>query len=260
MSLDGLRSLCLCIGSLIVLGCATMTIFAQAASAVPAAPMPEDPKQLVLLAAQMNGLNGDGLHPWHLKASYTSYDANGNASDQGTIEISWASDRQWKFAYADATSSLTYYVTKKGTLRSGSDIPVPSPLSWIAREFVSPTLPPKVLRKLRIRRFNEDAGGIKLVCLTVKDPRGITMGGFQIPTYCVDSLSPTLRIGSHEGDPHRFLRNNAFIFQNRYVPKDIAAVIGRRTDLRVHLEDLELLNSIQQGDFEPPPDARPVNW
>jgi len=47
------------------------------AAAVRAATVPSDPAELMVLAAKSNGLAGDGLQPWHLKASYTEFDAQG---------------------------------------------------------------------------------------------------------------------------------------------------------------------------------------
>ena len=246
-------------GGLLALVFAAVGVLAQEPSAGLAAQMPMDPKQLMLLAARTNGLSGEGVKPWHLRASFTLFDANGSASDQGTLEISWASDQRYKIAYTGATTfSQTYYKTKKGLLVSGQASPVPASLGWVSNEFVWPILSPEILKELRFERRIEVTGGLTLVCLTLKDPRGSTRGGFQIPTYCLDSDFPVLRIGTHEGDFHRYLRNNCFSFQNRYVPNDIEAVLAQRTDLKVHLEDLEVLKTINEAIFEPPPDAHPV--
>jgi hypothetical protein len=258
-SLSGSRSFCASIGyCLLAASFATMAVFAQEPSTELAVQMSKDPKQLMLLAARTNGLSRQGVKPWHLKASFSLYDSDGNASDQGTLEISWVNDHQYKIAWTGATFSRTYYGTKKGILVFGRANLVPASLGWAANEFVWPTLPPETLKELKFERRDEDAGGTELACLTLKDPKGVTRGGFQIPTYCLDSNLPILRIGTHEGDSHRFLRNNIFSFQNRYVPTDIVAVIANRTDLRVHLEDLEVLKTINDADFEPPPDVHPV--
>jgi hypothetical protein len=252
------RSFCASICGLLAVSFVTVVGFAQESTAGSASQMPKDPKQLMLLAARTNGLSGESVKPWHLKASYTLYDSHGSASDQGTLEISWISDRQYKIVCASPKISQTYYKTKKGLLMSGQANPEPDPLAWIANEFIWPTLPPDAIKNLKFERHDENAGGTILACLTLKDPKGTTGGGFQIPTYCLDSSSPVLRIGTHEGDFHRFLRNNIFSFQGRYVPSDITAVLAQRTDLKVHLEDLEELKTVKETDFEPPPDARPV--
>jgi hypothetical protein len=257
-SFVGLRSFCTSICGLLAVLFVTTAGFAQEPSPGSNVQMPKDPKELMLLAARTNGLSGEGVKPWHLKASYTLYDATGSASDQGTLEILWISDSQYKIACASPKFSHTYYGTKKGILISGQANPEPAPLAWIAKEFVWPTLPSEALKDLEFERHDEDTGGTKLACLTLKDPKGMTRGGFQIPTYCLDSSLPVLRIGTHEGDFHQYLRNNIFSFQGRYVPSDITAVLAQRTDLKVHLEDLEELRSIKETDFGPPPDARPV--
>jgi len=53
--------------------------FCQAAVTSPV--MPSDPKALMLLAAQSNGLTGADIKPWHLKATYKVLDADGKATD-----------------------------------------------------------------------------------------------------------------------------------------------------------------------------------
>ena len=260
-SFVGLGSFCASICGLLAVSFVTMAGFAQGPSTESTAQMPKDPKQLMLLAARTNGLRGEGVKPWHLKASYTLYDANGSAGDQGTLEILWVSDRQYKIVWAGPKFSHIDFRTKKGILMSGQTNPEPASLAWIgwiANEFIWPTLPPEALKDLKFDRHDENAGGTKLVCLTLKDPKGMTRGGFQIPTYCLDSSLPVLRIGTHERDFHRFFRDNIFSFQGHYVPSDITAVLAQRTVLKVHLEDLEELRTIKEADFEPPPDARPV--
>jgi hypothetical protein len=220
--------------------------------------MPKDPKQLMLMAARKNGLGGIGVEPWHLKASYTLFDANGKTSDQGKLEIFWVSDFQYKILYVDPKFSKTLYGTDRGMLMAGQAIPQPAPLGWMVNEFIWPTLRPILLNDLKFQLHDEDVGGTKLACLTLKDPKGILTGGFQNPTYCLDQSLPVLRIGTHEGDSHRFLRDNIVTFQGRYVPSDITAVLAHTADLKVHLDGLEKLGAIKETDYEPPPDAQPV--
>jgi hypothetical protein len=52
------------------------------AKEVPAAAMPSDPKELMLLAAKTNGLTGNDVKPWHLKATWKLLDEKGNATGQ----------------------------------------------------------------------------------------------------------------------------------------------------------------------------------
>jgi hypothetical protein len=254
----GLRFFCTSICGLLAVSFAAMAGFAQQPNTGSTAKMPEDPKQLMLLAAQTNRLSGEGMKPWQLKASFTVYDANGSTSDQGKLEILWINDQQYKIVLVSPKFSKAYYGTKKGLLTSGQSNPEPTPLVWVANEFVWPTLPPEGLKDLKFERHDEDLGGTKLTCLTLKDTKLTTVGKFQTPTYCLDADLPVLRLGTHEGDLHRFLRNNIISFQGRYVPADITAVLAQKTDLKVHLEDLHELKTIEETAFRPPPDARPV--
>jgi hypothetical protein len=256
-SFESARSFCASFGFLVAVSIFATMGFAQQPSTETKVRIPEDPKQLMLLASQSNGLSGDGVKPWQLKAGFTLYDSNGKTVDQGTIEISWASDHEYKVVYSGASSSQIHFGTKNGTLVSGKANP-PMVVAWITNEFIWPTLPTKTLETLKFERVDVVADGAKLVCLNLEDPQHVTAGRFASPTYCLDPNSPVLRLGTHEGDPHVFLRNNIFSFQSRYVPRDITAVTAHRTDLKVHVESLEILSEINDADFKPPSDALPA--
>ena len=89
-------SCCISLFCLIVLGLLCRPAFAQDATPTvapaketPAVTMPKDPKPLMLLAAKTNGLTGDDVKPWHLKASFPLMDDQGKATDHGTYEEFW---------------------------------------------------------------------------------------------------------------------------------------------------------------------------
>jgi hypothetical protein len=49
-------------------------------------PMTTDPAQLLDLAAQLNGLDGPDVKPWHVKATYETFDDEGKSKATGTFE------------------------------------------------------------------------------------------------------------------------------------------------------------------------------
>lgn len=256
--LTGLLCLHVSLGYLFAIALPSTTFPQSETGSGPAADRPKDPKALMLLAAEVNGLAGPSIKPWHLTAAYTFLNASGRTTDQGAIDVIWASNQKFKITYTGTNFSQTVYGTRSD--RQQMDIagtPPPVVLAWAVKEFVWPTLPQDALKQLKFEQADFLANSVKLVCLTLRDPHRTTMGGFLIPTYCLESNAPVLRIGSHEGDPHQFLRNNVFTFQGRYVPQDIVAVIANKPDLKVHLESLEALKAINDADFAPPKDARP---
>jgi hypothetical protein len=237
---------------------ASIITLAQEPATVSAVAMPKDPKALMILAAKMNGLTSPDIKPWHLKAMYTLLDASGMTTDEGTIEVLWANNQKYKIAWTGRTLSRTLYRSRNGRQQTDTGTSLPDVLGWAVNEFVWPILPPDALKGLKFEQEDFEANSEKLVCLTLKDPHKMTMGGFLAPTYCLESKAPALRIGSHEGDLHQFLRNNIFTFQGRYMPRDIVAVIANKPDLKVHLESLEILNMVDDADFAPPKHVRPL--
>src|SRR5690242_3131518 len=88
----------------------------QAATQPGTAVMPKDPTALMLLAARVNGLAGADRKPWHLKADYQTYDANGKPEDKGTLEEWWAGPKKYKVSYLSNGFSQTEYRNGKDGL------------------------------------------------------------------------------------------------------------------------------------------------
>src|ERR1035437_6341541 len=89
------RALCYCISlfCFVAMGMICHPAFAQDAmpavapvKEAPAAALPSDPKELMLLAAKTNGLTGPDVKPCHLKATLIALDNNGIATGQVSYE------------------------------------------------------------------------------------------------------------------------------------------------------------------------------
>jgi hypothetical protein len=111
---------------------------ATPAKDAPAATLPSDPKELMLLAAKTNGLTGDDVKPWHLKASWKLFDEKGSVKDQGTYEEYWASPEKYKRTFTGASFTQTEYGTEKGPLVSGEQSRIPSAIDDLRNQFVNP--------------------------------------------------------------------------------------------------------------------------
>jgi hypothetical protein len=80
---------------------------------------PNDPKERIELARKVNGLHGLDLGPWHLKASYEVFSADGTVDDKGTFEEWWIHAKQYKMTFHSLKLSLEEYGTPHGTFRTG---------------------------------------------------------------------------------------------------------------------------------------------
>lgn len=109
---------------------------AQSGPQTPAT-IPTDPNQLMFLAAQMNGLGGINK-PWHVKASYQTFDADGRPKDQGVFEEWWAGPRKGKISFAGKEFSRVEYYDGTKDLFTGDKGWVPLPQEMVMDYLVHP--------------------------------------------------------------------------------------------------------------------------
>src|ERR1700752_2367420 len=82
-------------------------------AAYPAPATPSDPNALMVQAAQLNGLAGL-LVPWHLEATYQTFDTDGKPKDQGTFSEWWAGKDRYKTVYTSAGGDLNRTIYRYG--------------------------------------------------------------------------------------------------------------------------------------------------
>jgi len=223
--------------------------------------MPTNPKELMLLAAKTNGLSGDDVKPWHLKAVFTLFNEQGTVKDQGTYEEFRVSEHKFKIAFTSYAFSQTDYGMEKGVLRSGAREPVPGPLSQLRNEFTDPLEQNELATKHpRYSMKKRTAGSTNLLCLNetgnlVAPPHLSYLGSI----YCLDTDKPALRVSVHGIEPwaSQLVHTNIASFQGRYLPRDLEASVGGKLLFKAHLDMVEALHTINDTDFTPPADAQP---
>jgi TonB family protein len=223
------------------------------------AAMPGDPKELMLLAARTNGLTGNDVQPWRMKATYKSFDEQGNVKNQGTIEEFWVSPAKHRLTYASGSLSQTMYGSEKGDYSvggAGMDLMLPY---TAYREFSDPLPPPGMVMRTSYVVKELDAGDIKVTCLQQQDTTGRSFG----LTWCLGSERPDLRITVNGNGPD-VLHRNIVSFQGRSIAGDLKFSDGELKDIgsgkpafEAHLETIEPLTTIDDAAFVPPPGATP---
>jgi TonB family protein len=222
--------------------------------------MPSDANEVMVLAEKTNGLSGSDLKPWHLKASYQALNEDGSLKSEGTIEEFWASQTKYKVVYESGGISHTECFTDEGEYIEGGAGMDLAPLFRAQREFVQP-LPPLQDGIGGGYVFQQrDTGGIKAACVQRQDDAGHGFG----PTWCLDPENVDLRI-TVNANSQDVLHSHFTIFQGRSVARDLkfsdgelSAIEGDKGALVVHLEELEVLKTIDDADFAPPPNAERV--
>ncbi len=219
------------------------------------AALPSDPKELMILAAKSNGLTGDDIKPWHLKATYKSLDEQGNVKDQGTYEEFWIGPKKFKRSVTGAAFTLTEYGTENGVLFTGPQSPPSNPMLQLRHEFVGAMLDEPSIQRFSFGLYQRDIGKTRLDCLRRQTPDEIRFG----TSWCLDAGKPMLRIIFSPPDA-QVVHNTIQKFQERYVPGDVVFARNAKTTLTAHLENLELIEPIDESIVQAPSHATPKNY
>jgi TonB family protein len=224
---------------------------APAATTAPAAQSaPTDPKALMLQAAKLNGLTGDDVKPWHLKATYELLGDDGKPTDRGTFEEFWVSPTKYKLTFTGNTLSVTEYGSEKGEMRTGAKQLISSLLVSAQHDFVEP-LPTEIT--IQSKEFSDkeiDSGGMKLSCISA------TPGTYHLLTYCLNREQPILRISTRPAaGAIQILHNRILRFQGHFIAGDLKILRSGKSALTAHVESIEPLAQVNEADFTPPADA-----
>ena len=207
-------------------------------------------KELMLLAAKQNGLEGDDIGPWHLKGSYKSFDEAGSVTNEGTYEEFWVSAKKYKRIFTGKAFTDAEYGTEKGMLRVGNGGQVPLLLSEAVTEFTNPLPNPDMAGKGTFELKELETSGVKLECLK---STGLPVNPDK--TYCLGAEKPFVRIISLVMEREQILHNRILAFHDRFIAGDLQFVIAGRQRLTAHVESIESLNPVDEAMFTPPPDA-----
>lgn len=252
-----LSTLSLCATLLSLAALAFAPIPSSAQGATPS--MPRDPKELMLLASKTNGLSGDDVKPWHIKASWKLLDESGSVSDQGTYEEFYVSPKKFKRTFTGMAFTQSYYRTEKDFLRSGVQ-KLPSELiSDARREFVEPMPDARTVQYMSFSVRQIEVGGTQFSCLSL-DGKAIFHAPYNLigRSFCLDTEKPILRISTSNAELAQYQFANFQSFQGRTVAGELKIFQDGKLALTAQLETLEPFVNIQEVDFTPPPDATPA--
>ena len=222
------------------------TAAVAAATAVPA--IPKDPKDLMLLAAKVNGLGGRDMKPWHLKANYQTFDADGKPKDKGVFEEWWAGPEKWKVSYTSNGFNQVRYGTGKKMLMTGDDT-APSLVDELLERLLAQPMPkPNAIKWQKYVVQNAMDGSVALTC--VRENSKSTL----VPVYCFGIDSPVLRLEAlRDGNMASF--NNIVSMDGKYIAKRIDVKFASLPVLQVQVTTLAPLTKVDDAALAPPPGA-----
>jgi TonB family protein len=210
---------------------------------------PSDAKALMLEAVKLNGLTGDNIKPWHLKATYELLGDDGKPTDQGTYEEFWVSPTKFKRTYTGNNLTQTYYGSEKGEFRSGASQGFSSLFFDARHDLVEPLPSEQAVQHQEFDMKLIDSNGVKIPCLNV------TPQHFPGGTYCFSAGQPILRVYARPGESIQILHNRILRFQDHTIPGDLKILRSGKTALSAHVDSIEPLEPVNEADFTPSADA-----
>ncbi|MFT4112557.1 energy transducer TonB [Silvibacterium sp.] len=248
-----------------LLGFALLTAYAAPAQ-TPAATsstqdisIPKDPKELLSLAREVNGLSSSDMKPWHIKYSYQTFDSDGKQVNQGTFEEWWVAPDKYKREWVSTHLNQTEYHTRDGYFRVG-DEGSPSVAELTVLNKVVTQIPPEAkLADYTIQHRDNPYPHANLTCVETAGhldhiipgaPEGI------FPFYCFDQDKPILRSAGSYGS-HTALYQRIGSLGGHYIPIDLQIMDAGKNYATAHLEEGNLIPTVNETAFQPPADAVP---
>jgi len=221
-------------------------VVAQSPSRSPQPPLPKNPAKLMQLAAQQNGLEGAGVHPWYVHATWRIDAWQNHPALQGAFEEWWSGPGNYEAVYSAPNFRRTLVVTPQGASSSG-DAQFPDPVLRL----IDPLLrsPAPSAAKLQSIQFTNEKGKdkkIRLRCAGAVPPAGgrPSLGDTDlwfVSHYCFVGDVPAIRM---EAAPDfRVVFNSVVRFQGRYVAESIQIARAGLPQLDVQVDDIHVIAS-----------------
>ena len=208
---------------------------------------PSDPKELMLAATRLNNLTTPDMKPWHMKATFQTFDQNGAVTNEGAFDEWWANPQQSKQVLTGKSFSETDYTTGKGDFRAASHGDVPPILNSIQGYLISPLPNERTIESSIYSLKPVETGSLKLTCVT---PEGLPGAG----SFCLSSSEPILRIYAIPSSSTQALYNRILRFQGKDFAGDFKLTRDGKVTLTLHVDTIESLDPANQSAFTPAQD------
>jgi TonB family protein len=247
---------------LAVLGFTCLPAFAQdavSANQASAAVLPSDPRAFMLLAAKTNGLHGDDVRPWHMKATFKTYDEQGNPKDQGAYEEFWNNRKEYKQSYSSAEFSQTEYGTAEGNMRTGSQSNLPSSFGYIQALTYAMANEASISNLDIAAEEQLEMNGASYRCISMKSLQSSPSTKDRIDvTSCFDLGTDILRLTLYPLIQRIDTRSHPVNYQGHFIAGDLEMKHADKLIFSAHLESIEPIMTKDDSFFDPPTDAVPV--
>jgi TonB family protein len=196
----------------------------------------KNPDALFAAALASNGLVGDDMQPWHLKANYDILDHQNKVVATGVFEEWWAAKDKWKRSYTGAHYSDTEYHLPEGDAHDNVDwTHDPWPESEIGNALLTPINAAIPLKAKPLEIVETSFGKLKLNCLR----RNQFLG------YCLAQGSTVLRFRGFAGLTTTY--NSLALFEGRNTALEAAIRVNDHALLNIHVISLTGMSAADEG-------------
>jgi len=221
------------------------------AASVPA--IPKDPKDLMLLAAKVNGLSSMGDRAWYVMADFQTFDADGKPKDKGTFEEWWAGPEKYKISYTSSDFNQVLYHEGGKSLVTGDKGMAPLPELMAKKNLFDPLPEETEVQKNEYveKNFDENTKSgkkVELRCIQEKTKYSPARSN------CFGQDGPYLRVES-SGGGLLVVFNNIVKADGHYIAKQINVLNSGLAILNLNVTALEFPTDIADAMFVPPPSA-----
>jgi TonB family protein len=234
---------------------------ASSQPAPPASPAegmtPKDAKERMDLARKVNGLQGLDI-PWHLKASYEVFAADGKSSDTGTYEEWRVNAKQYRIALHGSSVSVEEYGTDHGVFRDSEQDWPGKPLSSIQNMVERPIFPERNPEKTVLQNYERSFGNQKLACTASMD-RGARTTSQNSTSFCFSPNDAVLFYSGIANRKFETLFQHVSVVHGHYLANDMQRFVEGRLWLKIHVELLEGIGPAGLSALTIPTGASPVS-
>ncbi|MBV8629364.1 MAG: energy transducer TonB [Silvibacterium sp.] len=209
----------------------------------------------MLVAADVNGLSSPDLKPWHLEATYQTFDENGQPKDQGKFEEWWAGAEKYKLSYTSTGFNQVEFRNGAARFFTGERTWPPSEEAAVHTYLTRP-LHFALALKVKFSEGDVSLGGVDLRCL-----RPVADGGSAIPSvypaFCISKDHPAVRAIVLNAETQIFF-DKIVRFGEQYVAEQIFIKHADKPQVSISVTELNSIATVVEADLAPPPDAVPA--
>ncbi len=207
-------------------------------------------------ASKVNRLNSPDIQPWHIKASYETFDDQGAPKDKGIYDVFWAGAKKYRSSFTSSGFTHTDYMTDHGLFRSGNPRWPGTAEMLVHRNLIDPLPSEGELSYALLTLREKNSSNPTLRCISLDHPVALNPNAPPppaSPVYCFEPADPILRFASSYGDAYRTTFDDPISFAGRSIARDIHVTLKDKPFLNIHLETLEALQPVNESEFTPPP-------